>query len=135
MIAQHSCGTHRHGWPHRTQGLPPGSMSSSPIVLSLWYAPFIPSSFSLLSTSPLDSSFFRNDRVTQQHPKNQSINTSRPMNASTYAKTHSGVCMHPGCRTTWYRTAPFMEDDGEKIATCRYFARSVLTIWLTSFRR
>ncbi|KAN0114340.1 hypothetical protein V8E52_006836 [Russula decolorans] len=42
-------------------------MSSFPIVLSLWHAPFIPSPFSLLSTSPTYSSFFLNDRATQQH--------------------------------------------------------------------
>jgi hypothetical protein len=50
--------------------LPPasGSMGSAPIVLSLWYAPFIPFPFLPSPDFTTDSSlFFCNYKVTQQH--------------------------------------------------------------------
>jgi hypothetical protein len=101
-------------------------------------APFAPVS-PLFSIQHTDSSSFRNDRATQQHIRNYSTSTSRPINARTvtYTKGHFGDCMR--CRATCCRTAihprNLIEEDGEKIATCTYFIRSVSTIWQTSFRK
>jgi hypothetical protein len=101
-------------------------------------APFVPVS-PLFSISHTDSSSFRNDRATQRHISNYSTNTSRSINARnvTYMKSHFGACKR--CKATCCRTAihsrSLMEEDGEKIATCTYFIRSVLTIWPTSFRK
>ena len=45
--------------------------------------------------------------------------------------------MHSGCKDNSDlprdSNLVFMEEDREKIATCAYFTRSVLTIWLTCF--
>jgi hypothetical protein len=130
MIARHSCGTHQHGCPHRTQGFPPGSMSSSPVVLLLWYAPFIPCPFSLLSTSPTGSSFFRNDRATQQHQHKSPDKCKHLYEESIW-------CLHAlRLQDDLLQNGNlFMEEGRKKIVTCTYFTRSVLTIWLTSFRR
>jgi hypothetical protein len=102
-------------------------MSSSPVVLSLGYTLHsTPSPFSLLPTSPTNSSFSSQRQSRATASKEISIKTSRPMNAGTYAKL-------------WLQDDPlqngnlFREGDRERIATCTYSARSILTIWLTSF--
>jgi hypothetical protein len=55
------------------------------------------------------------------------------MSASTYMKNCSGGYRLPD--DLLQNSNLFMEGERENIAICTYFTSSVLTIWLTSFRR
>lgn len=105
MIAWYSS---RYGCPHKTQGLPPGSTSSSTIVPLPWYA-YRPSPsphlellpLTLLTGIPPSLCNFCNCRAIQQLSKNYSIEAGGSTSAYAYTKIRCGACMR--CRTTCYR--------------------------------
>jgi hypothetical protein len=110
-------------------------MTAQVTARSMFLRPTVNLSKILKSTSayPRSTSQLRESAA----PRELSINTSRPMTASTYTKNCPWCLYALRLQDDLLRNGDlFMEDsEREKISTCTYFTRGVLTIWLTSYRR
>jgi hypothetical protein len=110
-------------------------MSSPPIVCSLWYTPFVHSPFSFSQPNELISPLF-SQRQRRKNTK-KLLDQHKSLNECEYRDLYeeSPWRLYALQDDVLQKGNSSMEEDCCKgTFTCTFFTRSVVTIWLTSFR-